>query len=75
MEDYFWETDYAHSNNTETMSEFLNDHIEPDWNVDKIDGSYAEITNSGGSRYEVHASGNGDFNHHKVEFIPIIEPQ
>jgi hypothetical protein len=35
------------------------------------DGSYAEDEDEHGVVWEIHASGDGDFTHHKVEFKEI----
>lgn len=34
-------------------------------------GTYAEMANNKGERYAIHASGNGDFNHHCIGFEKI----
>ena len=65
---YSWETDNAHANNSETMSNFIDCYLPDDFEVHLIDGSYAEIQGNHNLCFEVHASGNGDFNSHKVEF-------
>ena len=41
-------------------------------NITMVDGSYAEGVNAQGQRFEIHASGDGDFNNHKIEFKEII---
>ena len=68
MDDYIWETDEPHSDNTATMCDYLNVEMDESWTIDLIDGTYAEITTDFGDRYEVHASGNGDFSNHRVRF-------
>lgn len=70
---YYWKTDYEHINNIETMSEFLNYILPDDYEVYFVDGTYAEIISSENKMYAVHASGNGDFNNHKVDFEQIYE--
>ena len=69
MRNFNWETEQSHSNNTETMNDFLENHLESNFLILETDGSYAEIKcQSTGTIYAVHASGNGDFNHHSVRF-------
>ena len=69
MDTYRWETDYEHSNNEETMSDYLNNHLSDNFDVFFIDGAYAEMQDkSNGKIWAVNASGDGDFRHHKVEF-------
>jgi hypothetical protein len=72
MEPIYWSSEEHHADNSETMSEYLRDHNMLD--VDCVSGSYAEGTNAQGQRYEIHACGNGDFNNHKVYFVPL-EPE
>ena len=69
--DYRWQTDYYHSDNSETMGEYLEIEMDQSWIVDKQEGSYAEITTYEGERYAVHASGDGDFFNHKIEFVTL----
>ena len=66
METYYWTTEQAHANNTETMSEYLDEINMLD--LIMVDGSYAEGKNSKSETYAMRASGDGDFNKHKVEF-------
>jgi len=61
-----WETDEPHADNTETMCDYIN-HINM-LDITLVDGTYAEGVNLKGEKYEIHASGDGDFTHHKVEF-------
>ena len=72
MEDFKWKTNESHSNNSVTMDDFFNSHIEShcgtDYNIVYEDGSYAEIVNSKKEHYAIHASGDGDFFNHKIEF-------
>jgi len=65
---YYWATDEPLSTNELNMHDFIDNHIIDD-DIDVIlhDGTYAEI-DLDGKIYEVHASGNGDFCNHKVEF-------
>ena len=69
METYRWKTIRSHSNNVETMNDYLENHL-PQWfDVTFEDGTYAEIKNKNtGQIFGVHAGGDGDFNHHKVTF-------
>jgi len=69
MEPVYWETDEPHANNSETMSDYINSINMLD--IDFVSGTYAEGTNAQGQRFGIHAGGNGDFNHHKVEFVLI----
>ena len=68
--EYGWRTDEAHADNIETMDEFLEEHLPESAGVVMTDGTYAEIVYDG-STYAVHASGDGDFFNHKVEFVLI----
>ena len=62
----YWHTDEPHADNTITMSEYINDMTLLD--ITLIDGTYAEGIDCNGQRYGIHASGNGDFCNHKIEF-------
>ena len=66
METIYWTTDEPHANNSETMSDFLNNENMLD--ITLVDGTYAEGTNCKGEKYAIHASGNGDCFNHKIEF-------
>lgn len=70
MEDYTWSTEIAHSDNTETMNDYLENRMDCDlFECYFIDGTYAEIMNKNTKQsFGVHASGNGDFFNHKVTF-------
>ena len=69
MEQFNWETEQSHSNNTETMNDYLETHLPEHFHLVIQDGSYAEVQSSYTAQiYAVHASGNGDFNHHSVKF-------
>lgn len=61
-----WETDDPHADNTETMCDYIENHNMLD--ITMVDGAYAEEVNSQGQKYAIHASGDGDFCNHKVEF-------
>ena len=67
MDPVYWETDEPHANNSETMSDYLNSINMLD--IHFVNGTYAEGSNAQGQRFEIHASGNGDFNHHKIEYV------
>tara|TARA_R110000751_G_scaffold305501_1_gene422009 strand:+ start:169 stop:387 length:219 start_codon:yes stop_codon:yes gene_type:complete len=71
MEDYYWETEEPHSTNEDTMHDYLDYHLDDSFKVLEHGGTLAVIISDTGIKYEVHASGNGDFNNHKVEFIKI----
>lgn len=69
MQTFYWNTENEHSNNVETMQEYLEEHLPSCFNVIFEDGTYAEIQNkNSGQIFGVNASGNGDFYSHKVEF-------
>lgn len=68
--EWLWQTEDHHHDNNETMGEFLNHYLPTDFEVTLQDGTYAEI-HKDGRTYEVHASGNGDPYHHRVEFSII----
>jgi hypothetical protein len=66
-----WSTDEPHRDNSETMTDYLNTEMDPSWIIDLVDGSYAEITTDCGDEYALHASGDGNFNDHKVSFVRL----
>lgn len=68
MDDYLWSTDHEHANNTETMSDYINNEMPDDWQIEFVDGTYIEVITSDKQKLGVHASGNGDFLKHKVSF-------
>ena len=77
MENYYWKTLVPHSDNTETMNDYLSNHLPDGYREILNNGSYAEIRSiHTGRKYAVHASGNGDFNNHFVRFeaIPSTPP-
>lgn len=60
---FYWETDYLHHTDTNTMYDFLANHLPDGAYIHVHDGSYAEVEYDG-RYYELHAGGNGDsFNH------------
>ena len=69
METIYWCSEEPHADNSETMSDYLQNHNMLD--IDWVRESYAEGTNAQGQRYEIQACGNGDFSNHKVYFVPI----
>ena len=68
--EWLWQTEDHHHDNNETMVEFLECYLPEGFEVTLCDGTYAEI-HKDGLTYEVHASGNGDPYHHRVEFSII----
>ena len=69
MEDYRWHTIEPHNNNEETMIDYLENHLSNEFEIIFNDGTYAEIMNKNTGRiWGVHASGDGDFTHHRVKF-------
>jgi hypothetical protein len=66
METCYWKTEEPHVDNNETMQAYLEDINMLDITI--VDGAYAEGVNAKGEKYALHASGNGDFYNHKVEF-------
>lgn len=70
-ETFYWSTYYDHINNETTMHEFINYYLPEECAVTFVDGTYAEIISPDGIEYGVHASGNGDFYNHKIEFEEI----
>ena len=73
-ETFYWQTEEPHSDNLETMSVFLNEILTDEYEIILHDTTIAIIKNSKtGKEYEVHASGDGDFCSHKVEFCEFKE--
>ena len=70
-ESFYWETDEPHTDNMETMYEFLEEHLPEDCEIVEHNGTYAEVK-QGEKVVGIHASGNGDFKRHKVEFEEVI---
>lgn len=69
MEDFYWQTKEPHSDNAQTMCDFLENHLHNYYTVTLQDGSYAEIQNiHTKAKYAVHAGCDGDFTHHRVIF-------
>ena len=65
MQTVYWKTDEPHHDNSETMQDYLETINMLD--ITMVDGTYAEGVNAQGQRFEIHASGDGDFNEHTVE--------
>ena len=69
METFYWTTEQPHQNNTDTMNQYLCEHLPLEFTIIYQDDSTAEIRNSEtAERFQVHATGNGDSYNHKVEF-------
>lgn len=68
METHYWSTKQEHFDNSETMDDYLSNHLSGDFEVLANEGTYAEIRDEKGIVWGVSASGNGDFRNHKVEF-------
>lgn len=68
MNPYYWKTEEPHSTNIDTMNDYLDNEMPEGWVIADIDGTYAEVVDTDGNKWAVHASGNGDCNNHKVEF-------
>lgn len=67
IKEYYWTSEEPHTDNTETMKEFIECYLEPSYEVIIQDGPYAEvIDNHKGIKYSVRAYGIGDFNNHNV---------
>ena len=47
MNNFYWETEMEHSNNTETMNDYLENHLGSEFSIHNQDGSYAEIKCNG----------------------------
>lgn len=64
---YYWNTTHYHPDNSFTMNEFIEDHLQDDADVYLQDGSYAEVrVNS--VNYSLNAKGSGDCYNHIVEW-------
>ncbi len=75
-QEFIWRTEHEHGDNMVTMYDFLENYLEEVFNDDveilEHDGTYAEILYEG-TKYGLHASGNGDFFNHKITIEKIIE--
>ena len=70
MKTIYWTTDEPHWDNSETMSDYLENINMLD--ISFVDGTYAEGSNDRGEHFAIHASGNGDFYTHKIEFELLL---
>lgn len=66
-----WSTEESHTDNSETMNDYLDFEMDQSWSVDLIDGTYAEVTTDCGIRYEVYVSGDGDSFNHMAKLVRI----
>lgn len=66
MEDIYWKTEEPLNDNNFVMNDYLENINMLD--ITFVDGTYAEGVNAQGDKFEIHASGNGDFFNHKIEF-------
>lgn len=75
MENLTFITELPLATNEVTMDYFIEnlmaEHCGEDYEVVHEDGTYVEIQNDEGILYGVHASGNGDFCNHKIEFVEL----
>jgi|TARA_Y100000310_G_scaffold294507_1_gene325023 hypothetical protein len=69
METIYWETEEELNENSFVMADYLENINMLD--IVFLDGTYAEGVNCNGEKFEIHASGNGDFFNHKIEFVKI----
>jgi len=69
MEAIYWETEEELNDNSFVMTDYLENINMLD--IVFLDGTYAEGVNCNGEKFEIHASGNGDFFNHKIEFVKI----
>lgn len=72
MEDFRFTTKEALATNSDTMDWFANEHFYEVFDEDTIfienDGSYAKVLDCNGKKWALHASGDGDFTHHRIIF-------
>ena len=69
MDTYRWRTTEPHATNEITMGDYLENHLPDNFEELFVDGTYAEIMDKNTRAiWGVHASGDGDFCNHKVEF-------
>jgi len=72
MEDFKFTTNEPLATNSDTMDWFANEHFYKVFDKEAIfieeDGSYAEVLDGGGTKWALHASGDGDFTHHRIRF-------
>ena len=53
------------------MHDYIDNHMPDDWVIICHDGTYAEIITPELNKYALHASGDGDFRTHKIEFVAL----
>ena len=70
---YRWTTEEPLATNMDTMDDYLDYHLSADYEILSVDGAYIEVKDKDGNKFAIHASGDGDFCHHKVEIEPIKE--
>lgn len=73
MEIIYWSTEEELNDNIFVMSDYLENINMLD--ITMVEGTYAEGTNCKGEKYAIHASGNGDFFNHKIEFELLEAPR
>jgi hypothetical protein len=77
MNDFTFTTTEPLNSNTDILLYFLNHLFLKVFNEKSFiilwEGSYAEVLDSDNQRWEVHASGDGDFTHHRITFIKFKE--
>ena len=76
MENYYWSTEECLYTNTETMQDFIENHLLDKFDADVIfsNGSYIEFSIDGGDvKYAARASGDGDCKNHVIEFEELSE--
>ena len=75
MKDYTWTTEQPMSTNTDSMNDFIDNHLYEycgsDYEVVYEDGTYIEVQNNEGLLYSVSVFGNGDFFSHIATFEPL----
>lgn len=68
MKTIYFTTEKPLDTNTEVMDYYI-EHLSEDLFLYYIDDTYAEGCDEDGIDYQIHASGNGDFCNHKIEFV------
>lgn len=69
MEDFIWNTNHYHPDNTFTMNEYLEERLPDEFECFFQDGSYAEVQHkTSGKIYGLHAGGNSDSFNHRIRF-------
>jgi len=72
MKDFRWTTDYVHTDNTATMEEYLEQHLPSNLEVTYQEGTYAEVKDkASGTKWSIHAGGDGDSFNHRIRFLPL----